>query len=141
MKTTLPDESAGNLGSDQLHNFWLASKGDFEQALKYAQSKREKERKSGDLQRLKNSLRIIIVVTISTGDLVLGRSAADEIVQLAETGIASKAEAYSLSTIIFSRQGETKSAENQYQLAAEELEKPQKEEFVKNPSQNRMYCP
>jgi tetratricopeptide (TPR) repeat protein len=129
LKTSLPDESTGNLGSDQLYNFWLATKGDFEQALEYAQSKREKERKSGDLQRLVNSLGIIILVSISTGDLVQGRSAADEIVQLAEKGITSKAEAFSRSSIIFSREGEIQPAKNQYKLAADELEKPQKVEF------------
>ena len=129
LKESLPDVGAGNLGFEQLYNTWLACRGEFNQALEFAQSSRGKVRQLGDLQRLESILVIITLVSIITGDFDPANSAAEELVQLAEKEAASKAQAFGISSIIFSRIGELTLARTRYQQASENFENPEKGVF------------
>jgi tetratricopeptide (TPR) repeat protein len=129
LKDSLPNVGAGILGFEQLYNTWLTCKGDFNQALEIAQNSREKVRLLGDLQRLESILVIITLVSIITGDLDPANSAGEELVQLAEKEAASKAQAFGISSIIFSRSGEIALARTRYQQASEDFENPEKGVF------------
>jgi hypothetical protein len=115
----LGGEGAGQLGFDQLYHISLAAKGDFDQALDYSQTRLEGTRKFGDYQRLESALEITILVSIIKDDPGMGMPALEEYNQLAENGTASVAESHSLSSILFSRKGDSRQARHHFQLAAE----------------------
>lgn len=115
----LGGEGAGKLGFDQLYHISLAAKGDFDRALDYSQTRLEGTRKFGDYQRLESVLEITILVSIIKDDPDMGMSAVGEYNQLAENGTASPAESNSLSSILFSRKGDSRQARHHFQLAAE----------------------
>jgi hypothetical protein len=79
----------------------------------------EGTRKSGDYQRLESALEITILVSIIKDDPGMGIPALEEYNQLAENGTASAAESHSLSSILFSRKGDSRQARHHFQLAAE----------------------
>jgi hypothetical protein len=126
LNDSIPDIGSGQLGLDQLIHSLLLVKGEFKEALDYGHSKIEWVRQVGDLQRLESMFSNNILVSIITNDPEVGISAAEEMVQLAEKGIASDGEAHSLSAIIFSRQGDLSQARNHYQIASGKLENPPK---------------
>jgi tetratricopeptide (TPR) repeat protein/predicted Ser/Thr protein kinase len=124
LSDSLAGEGAGTLGFDQLINLLILAKGNFDQALDYAQTRLEKTRLIGDLQRVGYALEFIVQIAIITGDLDLGKQTAEEYIELAAKDIASAAEAHSLISIIYSRQRDPDLAKHHYEKAAEEMKSP-----------------
>ena len=121
----LLDANAGQLGFNQLYAILLVSRGNLDQALEFTKRKMILEHELGDLQRLEGSLLLITEISLITANLDQGEKAALELVQIAETGIASFAGSNSLLSVIYSLKGEVDQARTYYEIAAKDIESPQ----------------
>ena len=117
---SLAGEGAGPLNYSQVINLLLMARGDFVQALEYSHSNLDEIRQIGDLQRLEDTLEIIILVAIITGDLTLGKQTAEEYIHLATNKLASAGGANNQLSIIYSRQGDIALSREHYELASQE---------------------
>jgi tetratricopeptide (TPR) repeat protein len=120
---SIPEGGAGLLAFNQFRSILLASQGNFEQTIDFILERIEEARTSGDLQRQETYLSFILQLSLITGKSEQGKSAAEEMIQLSEIGMASVAEAHSFLSVLYSREGETSKARTQYELASAELEK------------------
>jgi serine/threonine protein kinase/tetratricopeptide (TPR) repeat protein len=111
IRESLPGLGFGSINLYHLEFFLLTYQGHLEQALELIQERIEEERLVGDLQRLETSYLMITQIYLLKGDLDLGRSYAEDLIELADKDMASKSVSRSLLSRIYSRMGEVQSAQ------------------------------
>jgi tetratricopeptide (TPR) repeat protein len=111
IRDSLSGLSSGSANLYQLEFTLLTYQGHLEQALELIQERIEQERRVGDLQRLETSFFTITQIYLIMGDLNLGKSSAEELIELADMDMASKSVSRSLLSRVYSRMGEVQSAQ------------------------------
>lgn len=120
---SIPDSGMGQAAFNQFYSIYLLEQGYLDQSFDFIAHKLEGERKTGDLQRLENSLSLIVQISILRDNLGEAKPAAEELNQLAHKGMASIVESYSYLSIINSRKGNINTAEECYSRASGEMDR------------------
>jgi tetratricopeptide (TPR) repeat protein len=111
IRDSLSGLGSGSANLYQLEFILFTYQGNFDQALKLVQKRIEEEKRTGDLQRLDTSYLSITLIHLLTGDLDSGRSSAQDLIELADSNMASKSVSRSLLSRIYSRMGEAQRAQ------------------------------
>ncbi len=111
LRDSLPGNGFGSINLYSLEYYLLTYQGLLDQALELIQDRIEEDRQVGDLQNLVTSLFTITQIYLITGDFNLGKSFAEQLIELADLDMASKSVSRSLLSRIYSRMGEIQSAQ------------------------------
>jgi tetratricopeptide (TPR) repeat protein/predicted Ser/Thr protein kinase len=114
---SLPEPGAGGINLRILQSGLLMYQGNLSQALIILIERAAEEREAGDLQSLQSALRWIAMVSLMTGDLDQGKTAAEEMITLAEKEHASESMARSFLSRIHTQEGEIQKAWKQLEEA------------------------
>ena len=107
---SLPDPGAGGIGLNQLKSTLLTYQGKLDQALELLQERYAEVHKVGDLQRLRNVLFSLALISLIRKDYERGKIVCQEMIQIAKTGMITKSLSHSLLSMIYSREGEIQKA-------------------------------
>jgi tetratricopeptide (TPR) repeat protein len=118
LQESLPDPGAGGIGLNQLKSNLLTSQGKLDEALELLQERYAQAHEVGDLQRLRNVLFSIVLISLIRKDYERGKIVCEEMIQIAETGMIPISQSHSLLSMIYSRESEVQKAR---QLLAESL--------------------
>jgi tetratricopeptide (TPR) repeat protein/predicted Ser/Thr protein kinase len=110
---SLPEPGSGGMNLKVLQSGLLTYQGNFRQALVILYERIKEEREAGDLQALDSALRWMAMVSLITGDIEGGKTAAKEMIVLAEKKHASEAMARSFLSRIHIQEGEIQRARKQ----------------------------
>ncbi|MBK5107128.1 MAG: protein kinase [Anaerolineales bacterium] len=105
LRDSLPGNGFGSINLYNVEYYLLTYQGQLDQALELIQDRIEKDRQVGDLQNLVTSLFTITQIYLITGDYNLGKSFAEQLIELADLNMASKSVSRSLLSRIYSRTG------------------------------------
>jgi tetratricopeptide (TPR) repeat protein len=118
LQESLTDPGAGGIGLNQLKSNLLTFQGKLDEALHLLQERYAQEHKVGDLQRLRNVLFSMVLISLIRKDFERGKIVCEEMIQIAETGMIPISLSHSLLSMIYSREGEVQKAR---ELLAESL--------------------
>jgi tetratricopeptide (TPR) repeat protein len=118
LQESLTDPGAGGIGLNQLKSNLLTFQGKLDEALHLLQERYAQEHKVGDLQRLRNVLFSMVLISLIRKDNERGKIVCEEMIQIAETGMIPISLSHSLLSMIYSREGEVQKAR---ELLAESL--------------------
>jgi serine/threonine protein kinase/tetratricopeptide (TPR) repeat protein len=114
---SLPEPGAGSTNLRIMQSGLLMYQGNLSQALIILNERASEEREAGDLQSLQSALRWIAMASLMTGDLEQGKSAAEEMITLAEKEHTSEPMAHSFLSRIHTQKGEHQKAWKQLEEA------------------------
>jgi tetratricopeptide (TPR) repeat protein/predicted Ser/Thr protein kinase len=107
---SLPEPASGRVNLRIIQSGLLMYQGNHSQAVIILSERAVEEREAGDLQSLQSALRWIVMVSLMTGDLEQGKSAAEEMITLAEKEHTSEPMARSFLSRIYTQKGELQKA-------------------------------
>jgi tetratricopeptide (TPR) repeat protein len=114
---SLPEPGAGSTNLRIMQSGLLMYQGNLSRALIILNERASEEREAGDLQSLQSALRWIAMASLMTGDLEQGKSAAEEMITLAEKEHTSEPMAHSFLSRIHTQKGEHQKAWKQLEEA------------------------
>jgi tetratricopeptide (TPR) repeat protein len=124
---SLPDSGAGGRNLKSLKSGLLTYRGNLDQALEILQERIVEDHEVGDLQGLISANWYIARISMITRDFELGKTAAEELIELGKVGGGSKSIGHSLLSRIYSRNGEINKAAQPLEEAYREAEVSQTE--------------
>jgi tetratricopeptide (TPR) repeat protein len=126
---SLPDPGAGGIGLNQLKSTLLTYQGKLDQALELLQERYAEVHKVGDLQRLRNVLFSLALISLIRKDYERGKIVCEEMIQIAKTGMIPISLSHSLLSMIYSREGEVQKARQLLEESLKEADDPGSEFF------------
>jgi tetratricopeptide (TPR) repeat protein len=107
---SLPDPGAGGRNLKRLKSGLLTCRGNLDQALEILQERIVGDHEVGDLHGLITSYWFTAHISMITRDFELGKTAAEEMIELGKVGLGSKSRGHSYLSRVYSRRGEIQKA-------------------------------
>jgi predicted ATPase/predicted Ser/Thr protein kinase len=114
---SVPGSGFGSKNLNNLEYFLLTYRGHLGKAIELIEEQIEEYQRSGDLQHLDSSYFTFSLIFLITGDLNRGKHSAEQLIDLANQGIASQSISHSLLSRVYSRMGEVQKAQAQLEIA------------------------